>query len=197
MTGETGSTRPHRAPHIMRIGRLSGRKWSGIAAALAILASGAGAPGLAEMNAGRAAPVPAVETDFDAQFAPFTGSETTPSPAQAAAERLEGEAIAAEEAADEEIGGGMASWYGRELSGRRTASGEPFDPGDYTAAHRSLPFGSKVRVTSLATGRSVIVRINDRGPFSANRVIDVSQAAAREIGLLGAGHGRVRLALLK
>ncbi|PQM28812.1 septal ring lytic transglycosylase RlpA family lipoprotein [Sphingopyxis lindanitolerans] len=98
--------------------------------------------------------------------------------------------------AETEIDGGMASYYGSELAGNRTASGERFDPSQFTAAHRSLPFGSKVRVTNTSNGDSVIVRINDRGPFSRGRVIDVSQAAAREIGLQRSGIARVKLALL-
>ena len=76
------------------------------------------------------------------------------------------------------------------------ASGERFDPSGFTAAHRSLPFGSKVRVTNTSTGASVVVRINDRGPFSRGRLIDVSQAAARQLGLIGPGSGRVSLAVL-
>ncbi len=95
-----------------------------------------------------------------------------------------------------EIDGGMASYYGNELAGNRTASGERFDPGQLTAAHRSLPFGSMVRVTNTSNGDSVVVRINDRGPFSRGRVIDVSQAAAREIGMHRSGTARVKLALL-
>ena len=95
-----------------------------------------------------------------------------------------------------EIDGGMASYYGNELAGNRTANGERFDPGQLTAAHRTLPFGSKVRVTNMSTGDSVIVRINDRGPFAHGRVIDVSQAAAREIGMHRSGTARVKLALL-
>jgi rare lipoprotein A len=95
-----------------------------------------------------------------------------------------------------EIDGGMASYYGSELAGNRTASGERFDPGQMTAAHRSLPFGSMVRVTNTSNGDSVVVRINDRGPFSRGRVIDVSQAAAREIGMHRSGTARVKLALL-
>ncbi|WP_353771923.1 septal ring lytic transglycosylase RlpA family protein [Sphingopyxis sp.] len=100
--------------------------------------------------------------------------------------------------ADEEteIGGGMASYYGNELAGNRTASGERFNPSHLTAAHRTLPFGSMVRVTNVANGDSVIVRINDRGPFSHGRVIDVSHAAAREIGMHRSGTARVKLALL-
>lgn len=95
-----------------------------------------------------------------------------------------------------EIDGGMASYYGNELAGNRTASGERFDPGQMTAAHRTLPFGSMVRVTNVSNGDSVIVRINDRGPFSRGRVIDVSHAAAREIGMHRSGTARVKLALL-
>ena len=95
-----------------------------------------------------------------------------------------------------EIDGGMASYYGNELAGNRTASGERFDPDQLTAAHRTLPFGSKVRVTNMSNGDSVIVRINDRGPFAHGRVIDVSQAAAREIGMHRSGTARVKLALL-
>ncbi|OWQ97737.1 septal ring lytic transglycosylase RlpA family protein [Sphingopyxis witflariensis] len=99
---------------------------------------------------------------------------------------------------DEEtaIGGGMASYYGNELAGNRTASGERFNPGELTAAHRTLPFGSLVRVTNTSNGDSVVVRINDRGPFSHGRVIDVSHAAAREIGMHRSGTARVKLALL-
>ena len=79
---------------------------------------------------------------------------------------------------------GYASWYGSE-SGNRTANGERFDPGQLTAAHRTLPFGTRVRVTHRATGRSVIVRINDRGPFIRGRVIDLSKASAQAIGVAG------------
>ncbi len=93
------------------------------------------------------------------------------------------------------IAGGMASWYGTRFAGHRTASGERFNPGDLTAAHRTLPFGTHVRVTD-ADGDSVVVRINDRGPFARGRVIDLSQAAARELGLTRAGSGKVTLAVL-
>jgi rare lipoprotein A len=95
-----------------------------------------------------------------------------------------------------ELGDGQASYYADSLSGNRTADGERYDPADLTAAHRTLPFGSRVRVTNPRTGQSVVVRINDRGPFSAHRVIDLSKAAARRIGLYSAGSGNVRLALL-
>ena len=92
------------------------------------------------------------------------------------------------------VGGGVASWYGAELAGHRTASGERFNPSDLTAAHRTLPLGSKVRVTYH--GESVVVRINDRGPFAKGRVIDLSRAAAEDIGLRRAGSGKVTLAVL-
>ncbi|GMM92994.1 septal ring lytic transglycosylase RlpA family protein [Qipengyuania sp. MTN3-11] len=94
------------------------------------------------------------------------------------------------------IEGGTASYYGRKFHGRRTASGEAFDMNAMTAAHRTLPFGSRVRVTNPANGRTVTVTINDRGPFHGNRVIDVSRAAATELGLIQRGSGPVELALL-
>lgn len=81
--------------------------------------------------------------------------------------------------------GGNASWYGPGFAGKRTASGERFNPGGLTAAHRSLPFGTLVRVTNRANGRSVVVRINDRGPFVGGRQIDLASGAARAIGMGG------------
>ncbi|WP_275336325.1 septal ring lytic transglycosylase RlpA family protein [Nodosilinea sp. PGN35] len=91
---------------------------------------------------------------------------------------------------------GMASWYGPGFHGRRSASGEVFNQNDLTAAHRTLPFGTRVRVTNVSTGQSVVVRINDRGPFSHGRVIDLSAAAASNIGLRASGVGRVQLEVL-
>jgi len=93
------------------------------------------------------------------------------------------------------LGTGTASFYGRRFHGRRTANGERFDMNALTAAHRTLPFGSMVRVTNPSNGRSVTVRINDRGPFSRGRVIDVSRAAAKELGLIRRGHAAVELEL--
>ena len=86
---------------------------------------------------------------------------------------------------------GKASWYGRIFQHKKTASGEPFDMFDLTAAHRSLPIGSWVRVTDLNTDRSVVVRINDRGPVARNRIIDLSYQAAKILGMRGVD--RVRL----
>ena len=91
---------------------------------------------------------------------------------------------------------GTASYYAGGHHGRRTASGERFDMKEMTAAHRTLPFGTRVRVTNLANGRQAVVRINDRGPFKGRRIIDVSYAAARELGMIGSGIARVRLHVL-
>ena len=88
---------------------------------------------------------------------------------------------------------GTASWYGPGFHGRRTASGEVFDMYDYTAAHPFLPFGTRVRVTNLANHRSVVVRINDRGPHAKNRIIDLSYQAAKKIGMIGPGTAKVRV----
>lgn len=91
---------------------------------------------------------------------------------------------------------GLASYYGADLDSRSTASGETFDMHGMTAAHRTLPFGTRVRVTNLGNGRSAVVRINDRGPFRKGRVVDVSYAAARCLRLVGPGVARVRLEVL-
>jgi rare lipoprotein A len=91
---------------------------------------------------------------------------------------------------------GVASWYGPGYDGKRTSSGERFDQDELTAAHASWTFGTRVRVTFLRTGRSVVVRINDRFPNHKGRVIDLSRAAARQIGLIGPGTGRVRLEIV-
>jgi peptidoglycan lytic transglycosylase len=88
---------------------------------------------------------------------------------------------------------GLASWYGPHFHGRHTANGERFDMNGLTAAHRTLPLNSYVRVIDLATGRSVVVRINDRGPYLADRIIDLSAEAARELGLKERGIARVRI----
>ncbi len=92
---------------------------------------------------------------------------------------------------------GRASYYGPGFQGKKTASGERFDMNALTAAHRRLPFGTRVRVTNLDNGKSVVVRINDRGPFKKSRVIDLSLAAARKIGMTATGTARVKLEVLK
>jgi rare lipoprotein A len=104
--------------------------------------------------------------------------------------------IEAEEKAYKAIGQGTASYYGAELAGNRTASGERFNPNGLTAAHRTLPLGTKLRVTNVANGRSVIVRVNDRGPFVGKRLIDVSLGAAREIQMIRSGTAQVRLEIV-
>jgi len=91
---------------------------------------------------------------------------------------------------------GQASWYGKAHQGALTASGERFDMNALTAAHRTLPFGTIVRVTHLKTGKSVKVRINDRGPFSKGRIIDLSYEAARRLGIVDRGTARVELTVL-
>lgn len=88
---------------------------------------------------------------------------------------------------------GLASWYGGKFHGRRTASGERYDKNAFTAAHRTLPFGTRLRVRSVHSGREVVVRINDRGPFHGKRIIDLSQAAFSALGLKGRGVTQVEL----
>ena len=92
---------------------------------------------------------------------------------------------------------GIASWYGQEFAGRTTANGEIFDPLLMTAAHRSLPFGTVVDVRNLKSGQTVRVRINDRGPYISNRMIDLSYAAAQQIGLVDPGSGEVELTIVQ
>ncbi len=111
--------------------------------------------------------------------------------------RAPGEAIPVpkepEREGESEIARGLASWYGEKFQGRRTASGERFDMNAFTAAHPSLPFGTRVLVRNPRNGREVAVRINDRGPHTGGRIIDLSRAAAQAIGLLEAGVGTVVL----
>ncbi len=164
----------------------SRRTLAGLSAAILFASLGASAPGHAETAIAPVLVPAAIQMSaFDTAFAPL---DTAPKPAaqEAVAEQAEGELL----------GSGLASWYGKEFKGRRTASGEKFDPAGLTAAHPTLPFGSLVRVTNTKTGQNVVVRINDRGPYTHKRLIDVSQAAARELGLIGPGSGQVSIALL-
>ena len=87
---------------------------------------------------------------------------------------------------------GLASWYGQDFQGKETSSGEPFDMNGLTAAHRTLPLGSRINVTNLRNNRSVVLRVNDRGPNHPGRILDVSKAAARRLGFVGEGFTRVR-----
>ena len=152
---------------------------AGLLAAFTLYNSGQ--PDVVSLGRGKAS----VETMPVAEFASadsVQGDRLTPMPSPSASS----------------MGSGEASYYGSSdgFAGRRTANGEVFNPQRFTAAHRTLPMGSRVRVTNPSNGDSVVVRINDRGPFHGNRVIDLSYAAAREIGLIRAGRGNVRLALL-
>ena len=88
---------------------------------------------------------------------------------------------------------GTASWYGRQFHGRKTASGETFDMNAMTAAHRSLPLNCYIRVTNRNNGKSVVVKVNDRGPFHGNRVVDLSYGAAKKLGITNAGVGNVSI----
>ena len=158
------------------------------AAALAAVPLGAA---LAESATGDA-----VETAAAVESVPMVEPLTAPT-AAAPAPAPEAAPLPAPAPVTRTLGSGMASYYGAELHGRRTASGERFDMHEFTAAHRTLPFGTRVVVTNPSNGRSVTVRINDRGPFHGGRVIDLSRAAATELGLVARGHGHVELALVE
>lgn len=134
------------------------------------------------------------DSSFDATFAYYEALPPAPQAGAGAVDLATVEPATAPAA--QAIEGGLASYYGQQFHGRRTASGEAFDMHAMTAAHRTLPFGTLVQVTNPANGQSVTVRINDRGPFHANRVIDISRAAATQIGLIAAGKGRVELAVV-
>ena len=116
-----------------------------------------------------------------------------PQPVEAAPVETVVPAEEATEPALEHVGDGMASYYGHELAGNRTASGERFNPKALTAAHRTLPLGSTLKVTNKKNGKSVIVRVNDRGPFVKKRLIDLSLGAAQKISMVAAGHAAVRI----
>jgi len=91
---------------------------------------------------------------------------------------------------------GSASWYGSRHQGHATASGEAYDMNKLTAAHRTMPFGTRLRVTNIENGRSVVVRVNDRGPWVSDRVLDVSLAAAKALGMVGDGVAKVEVVVL-
>ncbi|RXZ66463.1 septal ring lytic transglycosylase RlpA family protein [Pelagerythrobacter rhizovicinus] len=169
------------------------RALAGLGAAL-MLTAPAGGPALADTGAATGKDT----TPLAAQYTVPTATMIRIAPTVSAVETIALDPPAApEEPAMRSLGNGIASYYGRRFHGRPTASGERFDMNGLTAAHRTLPFGSKVRVTNPRTGKSVVVRINDRGPFSGKRTIDLSRAAAEEIGLIRAGHGRVELELFE
>ena len=160
------------------------------------------AVGLATAGLMLSAPVQAIAIDQNAAAEAWLQSEAQPGP-QPIESRLQDVAEVVAELVDppvivienmfRHIADGEASYYGRELAGNRTASGERFNPHALTAAHRTLPMGTRLRVTNKSNGRSVIVRINDRGPFVRGRIIDISLAAARQIQMVGSGKAMVRL----
>jgi len=141
--------------------------------------------------------LPARSTEF-VEFSWYVEEEEPVEPTVTGTYRVRGETYELFANADGYVDEGVASWYGAQFAGRRTSSGERFDPDALTAAHRSLPFGSLVEVTNLVNGRMAVVRVNDRGPFghSDDRIIDVSRAAARLLGLVGAGTAQVEIRVL-
>lgn len=164
----------------------------GIALSLALmLPVSTSAPALADDAAG------SFDTNFAAIGSPLTRAAATDGSVDMATITPRSEfAVGASEGEDfDTIGSGVASYYADKFNGRRTASGDTFSNSALTAAHRTLPFGSKVRVTNPDNGRSVVVRVNDRGPFHGSRVMDLSRAAAEKLGLVARGSGRVTLAV--
>lgn len=143
-------------------------------------------------NGSRPAPLPG--TDVAVRESSDAGSSL-----QDSSEQVLPEPVAPEPVRPRVVGvtRGQASWYGPGFYGNRTASGEILRRGTLTAAHRSLPFGTKVRVTNLWNGRKAVVRINDRGPFHGSRVIDLAHGAAHELGLTSSGVAQVKLEVLR
>ncbi|MGB3379202.1 MAG: septal ring lytic transglycosylase RlpA family protein [Allopontixanthobacter sediminis] len=162
-------------------------------AAALILPVASGGPALADESAEM---IRAQQAEFAASFAalpaPIAKFDTP-----AGAVDITEIAVPVEAPVLRTLGSGVASYYGKRFAGRRTASGEPFNPQHLTAAHKTLPFGTKVLVTNPRSGKSVTVRINDRGPYAHGRSIDLSRAAAEQIGLVARGHGTVEMAVIE
>jgi len=156
-----------------------------VAAALAALTASAPAQAVSTADSARVESLAQVVADLPEQSAPIF----VPAPEAPEASKPE--------ARYEVLAEGVASYYGHELAGNRTASGERFNPSSLTAAHRSLPLGTKLRVTNKSNGEAVIVRVNDRGPFVKSRLIDLSLGAAREIGMVRSGTARVTVEILR
>lgn len=161
----------------------------GIAAAIGLPAL-VGGPALAQQKV-------AEPQEFATSFKLYSALPETGEPAAHVVDMSEFDPPIEEVPEVRPLGTGVASYYGRQFNGRRTASGERFDMNQLTAAHRTLPFGTMVQVTNPANGRSVTVRINDRGPFHGGRLIDLSRSAAEQIGIIQRGHGTVELALVE
>ena len=141
-------------------------------------------------------PLATVQPAFAAKFAPYRELPDAPVPGPRVVDLDTFDPPIEEAPASTSLGTGVASYYGKRFHGRLTANGERFDMHALTAAHKTLPFGTMVEVTNPRTGKSVTVRINDRGPFTPGRTIDLSRAAAERIGLVRRGHGTVELARL-
>jgi len=172
----------------MREGMIRRVRGAGAAALMALLAACTTAPTTPTTSPEprAAAPQPTPTPQHDAP-----GQAVDEAPAIPSAERPRPELLGGE--VPREFQRGTASWYGPRFNGRRTASGERFDMREFTAAHRTLPFGTLVRVHSLVNGKEVDVRITDRGPYTGSRIIDLSRAAAEELGMLGLGFKEVVL----
>jgi rare lipoprotein A len=166
-----------------------------LVAAIALPAT-SGGPALADEGAVNAS---AQEPEFANTFAALpspTRNFDTPAGAVDITE-IEIPVEAEPEPALRTLGTGISSFYGKRFAGRLTANGERFNPSQLTAAHKTLPFGTIVQVTNPRNGKSVTVRINDRGPYAHGRSIDLSRAAAKMIGLVQRGHGKVEMAILE
>lgn len=140
-------------------------------------------PDLSDLRAAVAALPEEAPVAAPLEAAPAPAVEVAPEPAP--------------EPAYETLAVGEASYYGHELAGNRTASGERFNPQGLTAAHRTLPMGTRLRVTNTTNGKSVVVRVNDRGPFAKARILDLSLAAAHKIAMVRAGKARVKIERLR
>lgn len=143
--------------------------------------------------------IPASRAQFAAAFAPHNGGPAAfvPTPGMVDVTAIDPANEPEESVAQgRALGRGVASYYADKFNGRRTASGETFSNRALTAAHRTLPFGTRLKVTNPANGRSVVVRVNDRGPFHGGRTLDLSRSAAEQVGIVQRGHGTVELAVL-
>lgn len=171
--------------------------------ALAVLLSGSSAliPVLADAGLASSGPLPTVTTEVGDQTPrdlAIRDRDGSTAPDQDAIPPLPSLPIASPEPTRViQVSKGQASWYGPGFYGNRTANGEVLRRGTLTAAHRTLPFGTRVRVTNLWNGRTAVVRINDRGPFHGSRVIDLAQGAASELGVASSGVADVRLEVLR
>ena len=170
-----------------------------LAAHLRRLAIAACALGCATLAAAQSDDSGAEELNFDEHFSVYdiTPPLYRPGEDEEAVDLTQIEIPLAGSRVIRDLGMGKASFYGKRFHGRTTANGESFDMHALTAAHRTLPFGSLVRVTNPRNGLSVTVRINDRGPFARGRVIDLSRAAAEQIGMIRRGHAEVELQLVE